>query len=170
MPDWKISVITAFYLAAPAYADIICHDRVELLDGKPIQTRRMRSTITITFDGSDKLLIQNGSSVFQIFARTPAVASLSPSGNLLALNFGKGSGQVYDLEVIDTFSGKSRDIKNFRAKILVYARNHRCKINADQISIVVNGWRKGGNLNVRTEDFSRASGCSSMNRSWKLRL
>lgn len=141
-----------------------------LVEGSKIEFVTKDKSLKIYFDGKDDIAIKNSGASFHILAKTPAALSVSPSHKILVLNFGNGSGQVYDVELYFSDSGKKADIVGFRNKVLHYAYKRGCRIKPDQISFIFKGWNLKNEILLNTEDFSRRSGCNIMNRSWTLKI
>lgn len=140
--------------------------QVMLLDGKPVDAV-LRDGIKVNYNGKNTLSIRKDELSYRVNAKVPSVLYSSASGQI-ALNFGSGSGQVYDLEILDTDSGRLTNFLKFKQRLVMEANRKGCQIRADEISIVFEKWLSGTSYSLKTEDFSRRSGCSMINRDWRL--
>lgn len=171
MSHWRIALAAATWIAVvTASAQDLRDQQIHLLDGKPLAESLPSSGIVVTYDGDDDLMIRREDMTLKLSARTPSVLSFSPERVAVVLNFGDGSGQVYDVAVYDLVSGNQFDIGGFRESLLKYARHRKCPTGADAVSIVFKRWLSDTRIEVSTEDFSRTRGCSALNRSWRINI
>jgi hypothetical protein len=169
MPNWTLGVILGT-AAAAAILPGPTRETVSLLDGKPVSSSMGQGKVSVSFDGSDGLVVADARGRMTLSARTPSTFCVSPDGRLAILNFGNGSGQVYNLDVYHLSTKRILSLASFRRHLISYARRHSCSAKADQISIVFGKWIGRDSIFLKTEDFTRRPGCSSLNRSWKLDL
>jgi hypothetical protein len=160
---WVLGTVCSFGCAKSRAESIV------LVDGKPVQ-QALNDGANVKFDGDDTLFITYGARKYQIKARTPTKLFSSSKSKKVAINFGSGSGQVYDLEVLDLTNGKVTTPKDMRANALAAAKAQGCEASPDQISIVFDSWVAGDTYSVRTEDFSRRDNCSQLNRRWVINV
>ncbi len=90
----------------------------------------------------------------------------------MALNFGNGSGQVFDLEVYDLDTLDQISSGHLKSEIFETAKLSGCDVNEDEISYVIKKWDNSEALRIRPENWSRRSECSEINRDfiWKFPL
>jgi hypothetical protein len=170
MHNWQIAGSIFICVAiSMANAGTGSDHQIALLDGNLVRESLLHN-IVVSFDGNEVMEIRKGNTVIKPMPRTPSLLIFSPSSKAVALNFGNGSGQVYDLTIYDLNSGNEYDIKDFRQSMLAHARKKGCPADMDTMSIVVTRWISDERIKVSTEDFSRLPGCSAMNRSWNVDL
>lgn len=171
MSHWRIALTAATWMTlVTANAQDRTDQQIRLLDGKPLVESLPSSEIVVSYDGNDDLTIRREDTTLQLSARPPSVLSFSPKKDAVVLNFGDGSGQVYDIAVYNLVSGKQFGIGGFRESLLKYARNRKCPTEAEAVSVVFKRWLSETRIEVSTEDFSRVRGCSALNRSWRINL
>jgi hypothetical protein len=166
MSNWKIAMIfTGLATSTVAYAD----KTIPLSDGKPLL--RILGGDHVKFDGRNIVQVWSNAGKLKLRARTPATLMVSPSGELIVHNYGDGSGQVYDIAVYRLRGAKQIGIGRFKERVLRYARSFaKCKIRPDQISYIADRWSEATVVKIRTEDWSRRSGCSHVNRTWTFKV
>lgn len=170
MPNWTIALLVVCVMVLGSCANRSGDQPIELLDGKHISEAAIAPDIYVSFDGKDELLIRKAGRSLKFSARSPSLLSFSPSRDVVALNFGNGSGQVYDVAVYNLSDGREIDIQPFRSSIIKHAREHGCLANPDVASIVVEKWMSDRQIRVATEDFSRKENCSVLNKTWTIEL
>jgi hypothetical protein len=166
MPNWEVvSIVTALMSSVSGTTNLLRLD-----DGKPFS--RSLGAHQVKFDGRSTVDIRSNAGNLRIIAKTPATLLISPNGSLVSHNYGNGSGQVYDLAVYRLRDGvQLTNTRMFKRKVFQFARRtSSCKIRRDQISYIVEGWSRPTVLKIRTEDWSRKSGCDHVNRSWTFRV
>lgn len=169
MSNWKItSAVFALTLVSCAHA--VEGKYIELLDGKAVTEIAISGDTVVSFDGKSELLIDKAGIVLRVPARTPSVLHISPSRTLALLNYGDGSGQVYDIAVYRLSDGREIDTQQFRSSLRDYASDHGCIAAPDAASIVFKKWMSADQIEVATEDFSRTTNCSALNRIWTIDL
>jgi len=141
-------------------------DAAALRDGVPIIERPIAHDVKLSFDGSDGLRIVKRGTLLNIAARTPSSLSISPHGKRAILNFGDGSGQVYDVAAYDLDRGTEINIRFARTVLIDRARRKGCDAPADSVSILFERWRSESQVEVSTEDFSRLPGCDVLEGRW----
>lgn len=145
--------------------------KLDLLDGVPINSRRIHGDINIEYDGDSSLILKRNSVVLKIDPMTPSVLFSSKNGRYVALNYGNGSGQVYSISIYDMASGKKLDTSKYFDKILKYYRDRKsCHIKLDQTSFIFKKWLEEEYFTIYVEDFSRDPGCSFKKRNWSIDL
>lgn len=169
MSNWKLAIIV-YAISLAACVQTAAHRYIELLDGIPIDNETIADDIRVSFDGNDQLVVTKDSKAVNLSARTPSVLHVSPAGDVIVLNFGDGSGQVYDIAVYRLIDGAEVDVREFRSTAQKYARSNGCQAAPDAASIVFQKWLPNDEIEVTTEDFSRSADCSSLNRTWRIAL
>lgn len=167
MPYWKIALLL---LASCVSAPMVEQSSVELLDGKS-REGLISGGIKYSFDGKDSLTVTTNNNSFSIDPKSPSVITSSSDGRFFVLNYGNGSGQVYNLAPYDLTRGGIIDLSRSISYLIQYARSQQgCVINADEISFVFERWTSLNELLIKTEDFSRKPNCGHINHVWKLNL
>lgn len=170
MSKWKkiVSAVWGLTLAACVYSDE--KNFIELLDGKAVSKVALAGDTFASFDGNSELVIEKAGVVLRLPARTPSILEISPGHSFALLNFGDGSGQVYDIAVYRLSDGQELELQQFRSSLSAHASTHGCSAPPDAASIIFKRWLSDKSIEVSTEDFSRTTKCSALNRSWTIDL
>jgi len=142
---------------------------VDLSDGGRITKVQLSKKISASFDGRNELYLMADNKRYRLSAGTPSRVVVSPSENYGLLNFGNGSGQVLDIEIIQlgrTRIGGSRLVKRFALN----RAGKSCPASYDAISVVFDKWLPGDRVRLHTEDFSRTAKCAGLFHTWDVSL
>lgn len=172
MPKWSIGVFLILGAACSSPSPVVPNRGLILLDGNPVISGSLPGGIEVTFNGDADLRVRSGGSTLVIDPRTPAILTASAKGEVLLLNYGDGSGQIYSLEAYNLRTSKKIDISGFLDGVFTFAKQlPGCRIRQDQISFSFSEWMKDDKKAlIRTEDFSRTKYCDRLNRNWILPL
>jgi hypothetical protein len=164
MPNWKVMVSPLLLFAiANSTPDI------QLKDGEPLDT--VRNGVRVRFDSKQNVTVTSKHRKVVFAAKLPATISTSPDGRMIVHNYGNGSGQVYDLAIYDLMHQRKINLTPFKNGVVRFAkRQHNCRIMPDKISYLSGHWIRSDILQIRTEDWSRTSDCSGLNRSWTFQI
>ena len=165
MPHWSIA-LAWILLAGTACARTT--DEVALIDGRKVD--ETVGPAKLTFDGDKVASIMINGTIKTFDPKTPAVVSVSKDGKFIALNFGNGSGQVYDLTLFLVQDWEAKDTHILKQRMLTFAKRRGCIAKPDEISILFERWLTADTIEITTEDFTRREGCTSLNRSWTIGL
>lgn len=139
---------------------------VDLTDGRPAPGLRLSARITATYDGRDRVVVIKGDERHVLAARAPATIVASPDESLVLLNYGNGSGQVRDMEIVQfgrSGRGDARFIKQLARKQL---GDGNCHARDDEISVIFLKWLSGGRMRVQTENWTRNAHCDALYGRW----
>jgi hypothetical protein len=138
----------------------------DLIDGRPAPGMRLSARITATYDGRDRVVVIKGGERHVLAARVPASIVASPDESFVLLNYGSGSGQVLDMEIVQfgrRGRGNARFIKQLARKQL---RDKNCHATEEEISVVFLKWLPGGRMRVQTENWTRNAHCQALDGRW----
>ncbi|MBX3564028.1 MAG: hypothetical protein KF730_05555 [Sphingomonas sp.] len=170
MSNWLIAPLLLFTIQAEIAEPRVGYNSIDIIEGKAITNYRFEKDLLVSFDGKDGITIKYGTTGINIPARTPSTLISFPLSRYIILNFGDGSGQVYDILGIKLNNGEQINFEPLKRSMIQFARKNRCAIKKDEISIILVGWDKFDNILLKSEDFSRLGNCSIMNRTWKFSL
>jgi hypothetical protein len=168
MPYRKIIAIFFLVSTAGCASSSDSLEEVAIDDGRPLGVRG--DGISLDFDGANSVRVSSGERQFSIGARSPATAFFSPDKRFLAFNFGNGSGQVYDLDIYELKTGRKYNLASLKSSLTRTAAAQGCRAASDAVSVLFDRWTGNNGYTVRTEDFSRSPGCSSLAGEWKMKL
>lgn len=162
MPLFKLAITAAALLVNGS-------SPVDLVDGKRIAKVQLSKKVSASFDGRNQLYLITDNKRYRLSARTPSRVAVSPSENYGLLNFGDGSGQVLDIEIIQferTRIGGSRLVK----RLALNRAGRSCPASYDAVSVVFDKWLPGDRVRLHTEDFSRTAKCAGLFHTWDVSL
>jgi len=138
---------------------------VEFQDGLATTARGPASFASVRYDGRGVLNVHSTASARDLAVDLVPPASIvwAPSGRLLAINNGDGSGQFSNLVIVDLRPSTAPSTRDFQPRLRRYfASQSGCRIDPDLVSIRAVGWtRDSKNVFVSPEAWDRDNPCDS---------
>ena len=164
-----ISAIASLCIASQCPGRGTSVSTADLLYGQ--RTSVSLRNVHINYDGKNTVILSTKSRQIQIAANAPAQISVSPNSRYVVYDFGRDSGQIYNIEVHDLMRGGMDRLNYFKRRVIKFGRSRpSCYVKYDEVSYLFTKWLGEAAFQVRTEDWTRRPGCGHLNRSWRIDL